>query len=72
MMSDASKSPLFGADGKEFRRRLSILRDLDFEAAALTTARRLAMESLLEFIDANDMLRATYLDDMVLQYCELS
>lgn len=73
ILRDAALSPMFGSDGEEFRRRLSILRDLDFDVNSAVEARRLAMNSFMQFIQDNDRrIAASYMDDLIIQYCDLS
>ena len=67
-----SRTPLYGSDGQDFRRRFSVLQDIISDARAHLVALQLAFDSLAAFIDENDGIRASYMEELVMSYCSLS
>ena len=69
---DISRTPLYGSDGQDFRRRFSALQDIMSDTRAQLVALQLAFDSLAAFIDENDGIRASYMEELVMSYCSLS
>ena len=69
---DISRTPLYGSDGQGFRRRFSALQDIMSNTTAQLVALQLAFDSLAAFIDENDGIRASYMEELVMSYCSLS
>ena len=69
---DISRTPLYGSDGQEFRKRFSALRDIMMDTRAQLVALQLAFDSLASFVDSNDGIRAAYMEEFVMYYCCLS
>lgn len=73
ILYDAALPPVFSSNGEEFRRTLSILRDLDFDVSSTVEARRLVMNSFMQFIQDNARrIAASYMNDLIIQYYDLS
>ena len=69
---DISRTPLYGSDGQDFRRRFSALQDIMSDTRAQLVALQLAFDSLAAFIDENDGIRASHMEELVMSYCSLS
>jgi len=63
---------MYGSDGSDFRRRFKILRDIMIDTQTQVVALQLAFDSLADFIDEHDGIRANYMEEMVMSYCCLS
>jgi len=69
---DISRTPLYGSDGNEFRRRFSALRQMMFDTRAQFVALHAAFDAVAEFLANNDGIRADYMEEFVMSYCALS
>ena len=69
---DISLTPFYGSDGQDVRRRFSALQDIMSDTRAQPVAQQLAFDSLATFLDENDGIRASYMEELVMSYCSLS
>ena len=69
---DISRTPFCGSDGQDFSTRFSALQDIMLDTTAQLMALQLAFDSLAAFIDENDGIRASYMEELVMSYCSLS